>query len=103
MGALRSVDVWRLEQVLSVPGTSSGRGEERRKRVVCYFLQNSPYASWEWIGGQLLRFKENKALQAVKWHIKPNEGEYVGSTGIPIAMQLTREVCIGSGAEWKVR
>ena len=92
--ALRSVDVWMLENVLWIPRSLRGRGsvEERREKCIDYFLRVSPYTSWEWIGGRLLYSEEDTALQAVKGHIKPNEGEYVGSTGIPIAMQLTREV-----------
>ena len=92
--ALRSVHVWRLERVLRIPLSVGGRGseEERREKCIDYFLRVSPYASWECIGGRLLYWKEDTALQAVKGHIKPNEGEYVGSTGIPIAIQLTREV-----------
>ena len=86
--ALRSVDVRRLEVVLWIPLFVGGRGseEERREKYIDYFLRVSPYPSWEWIGGRLLYFKQDTALQAVKGHIKPNEGEYVGSTGIPIAM-----------------
>ena len=93
-GALRSVDVERLEDVLWIPlpVRESWSDEERREKCIDYFLRVSPYTSWEWIGGQLLWYEEDTALQAVKGHIKPNEGEYVGSTGIPIAVQLTREV-----------
>ena len=92
--ALRSVYVGTLEYVLKIPLSVRGRGseEERREKCIDYFLRVSPYASWEWIGGRLLCYEEDTALQAVKGHIKPNEGEYIGSTGIPIAMQLTREV-----------
>ena len=92
--ALRSVDVGRLEYVLGIPdhAATGGSDEERRMKYIDYFLRVSPYTSWEWIGGLLLSWEEDTALQAVKGHIKPNEGEYVGSTGIPIAMQLTREV-----------
>ena len=92
--ALRSVGVRRLEAVLWIPSSVRRRGseEERRVKYIDYFLRFSPYASWECIGGQLLYWEEDTALQAVKGHIKPKEGEYVGSTGIPIAMQLTREV-----------
>ena len=92
--ALRSVDVGTLEGVLRIPLSVGGRGseEETREKYIDYFLRVSPYTSWGWLGGQLLYEEEDTALQAVKGHIKPNEGEYVGSTGIPIAMQLTREV-----------
>ena len=89
--ALRSVDVGTLEDVLRIPYVR-GSEEERREKCIDYFLCVSPYTSWECIGGQLLWYEEDTALQAVKGHIKPNEGEYVGSTGIPIAVQLTREV-----------
>ena len=94
--ALRSVDVGTLKVVLNIPDevAAGGSDEERRVKYIDYFLRVSPYTSWECIGGELLYFEEDTALQAVKGHIKPNEGEYryVGSTGIPIAMKLTREV-----------
>ena len=92
--ALRSVGVWTLRDVLKIPVSVHWRWseEERREKCIDYFLRVSPYTSWEWIGCRLLSWEEDTALQAVKGHIKPNEGEYVGSTGIPIAMQLTREV-----------
>ena len=83
-----------LEAVLNIPDKVATRWseEERREKCIDYFLRVSPYTSWEWIGGRLLYFEEDTALQAVKGHIKPNEGEYVDSTGIPIAMKLTKEV-----------
>ena len=86
--------MWRLDDVLDIPDevAAGGSDEERRVKYIDYFLRVCPYTSWEWIGGQLLYEEEDAALQAVKGHIKPNEGEYVGSTGIPIAMKLTREV-----------
>ena len=80
-GALRSVGVRRLEAVLSSPPSVhwSWSEEERREKCINYFLRVSPYTSWEWIGGQLLLYEQDTALKAVKGHIKPNEGEYVGS------------------------
>ena len=77
-----------------IPRSLRGRGseEERREKCIDYFLRVSPYTSWEWLGGRLLYWEEDTALQAVKGYIKPNEGECVGSTVTPIAMQLTREV-----------
>ena len=77
---MRNVPVWRLEDVLKIPLSVRGRGseEQRREKCIDYFLRVSPYTSWEWIGGRLLYWEENTALQAVKRYIKPNEGEYVG-------------------------
>ena len=92
--ALRSLGVGKLGDVLGIPYevAAGWSDEERRVKCIDYFLRVSPYTSWEWIGGRLLFWEEDTALQAVKRYIKPNECEYVGSTGIPIAMQLTREV-----------
>ena len=84
--ALTSLDRVMLGNVVrrSIPiSTLRGRGrEEERREGIDYFLRVSPYTSWEWIGGNLLYYEEDTALHAVKGYIKPNEGEYVGSTGI---------------------
>ena len=75
VGALRSVDEGKLKLVLRVPGTERGRSEEERKeKIIRHFIQTSPYASWEWIGGRLLLYEEDMAMQVVKEHIKPEEG-----------------------------
>jgi hypothetical protein len=48
--------------------------EEIRERLVHYFLETSPYASWEWLGGQLQYHGYGAAVQAAKVHIKPEKG-----------------------------
>ena len=54
--------------------------EERRERLLSYFLHTHPNASWEWLGGQLLLRGEYAAMQEVKVYIKPNEGVYSNVT-----------------------
>ena len=85
LAAFRTVhDVETLEGVLEVPDAKAEEVErqsasykERREGLVKYFLQTHPNASWEWLGGRLLWWEKNAAaVQSVKVHIKPNEGEY---------------------------
>ena len=91
LAAVRTVRVWRLEGVLEVPGTKcdeveqrSASDEERREGLVKYYVDASPYASWEHMGGALLHWGEDAAMEKVKVHIKPTEGEY----GVSIDMCL---------------
>ena len=83
LAAMRTVSLRRLESVLAVPNTKrdevrrqSASDEERREGLVKYYMDTSPYASWEDLGGQLLRWEEEAALEEVMVHIKPTEGEY---------------------------
>ena len=80
LAALRTVQD--VGGVLEVPDTKrkkvqqqSASDEERREGLVKYFLHTHPNASWEWLGGRLLRWEEDAAVQEVKVYIKPNEGE----------------------------
>ena len=84
LAAVRTVDVGRLERVLEVPDTKrdeveqqSASAEERREGLVKYYMDTYPNASWEWLGGGLLSRGEEAAMEEVKVHIKPTEGEYV--------------------------
>ena len=82
LGSVENVDT--LEDVLGVPQSKryelrmqSGSIEERRELVIRYFLQTSPYATWEGIGSRLLYREQYTALDEVKGYMKPHEGEYV--------------------------
>ena len=55
-----------------VQGESIDGGYTRR--TIEYYLEKSPYASWENIGGQLLHLEEHAALNAVKQFLQPEEG-----------------------------
>ena len=70
-----------LWDVLAVPAylvmmlMQSPSSEEEREGLVNYFLQTHPYASWEWLGGELLQLQSDEnAVRHVKSHIKPDEG-----------------------------
>ena len=83
LAALRTVHVWGLGDVLEVPNTKmnevrqqSASDEERREGLVKYYMDTSPNASWEDLGGKLLSWGEEAAMEEVKVHIKPTQGEY---------------------------
>ena len=85
LAALRTVqDVEILRDILEVPTNrmklrqQSASIEEEREGLANYFLKTCPYASWEWLGGQLLLWEQDAALETVKVHIKPDQGKYVG-------------------------
>ena len=83
LAAVRTVDVGRLGDVLEVPPTKrdeveqqSASDEERREGLVKYYVDTAPNASWEDLGGEFLFWGEEAAMEEVKVHIKPTEGEY---------------------------
>ena len=84
LAAVRTVRVGILGRyVLEVPDAKedeveqqSASVEERRKGLVKYYMDTHPNASWEHLGGRLHRKEEEAALEEVKVHIKPTEGEY---------------------------
>ena len=85
LAAVRTVNVGRLGRyILEVPDAKqhevkqqSAGVEERREGLVKYYMDTFPYASWEHLGGRLLNFRQEAALEEVKVHIKPTEGEYM--------------------------
>ena len=92
LAAVRTVDVGILEGVLRVPLTEryeveqqSASAEERREGLVKYYMDTHPNASWEGLGGGLLYVKEEAAMEEVKVHIKPTEGEYGVQCAILVA------------------
>ena len=87
LAAVRTVDLKTLEiSVLAVPFNKrhkrdeveqqSASDEERMEGLVKYYMDTHPNASWEHLGGQLLKWGEEAAMEEVKVHIKPTEGEY---------------------------
>ena len=83
LAAVRTVDVGRLEIVLQVPlpkkdevEQQSASFEERKVGLVKYYVDASPNASWEDLGRRLLSWEEEAAMEEVKVHIKPTQGEY---------------------------
>ena len=91
LAAVRTVqDVERLgRDVLVVPYTKreeveqqSASVEERREGLVKYYMDTSPYASWEGLGGELLRWEGEAAMEEVKVH---TEGEYGVQCAILVA------------------
>ena len=93
LAAVRTVGVKRLGlDVLEVPRTKrdeveqqSASVEERREGLVKYYMDTHPNASWEWLGGRLLLWGEEAAMEEVKVHIKPTEGEYGVQCAILVA------------------
>ena len=83
LAAVRTLDVRILGDVLEVPYTKrdeveqqSASVEERREGLVKYYMDTHPNASWEHLGGRLHYKEEDAAMEEVKVHIKPTEGEY---------------------------
>ena len=84
LAAVRTVqDVGTLGGVLGVPGTKrdevvqqSGSDDKMREGLVKYYMDTFPNASWEHLGGRLLYWGKDAALEEVKVHIKPTEGEH---------------------------
>ena len=86
LAAVRTVDVETLGNVLEVPDIKekeveqqSASVEERREGLVNYYMDMAPNASWGDLGGELLYEGEEAAMEEVKVHIKPTEGEYGAS------------------------
>ena len=49
--------------------------EEKKTKVLLYFLHNAPMASWERVAGALYWRKEERALQAVKEFLPVSPGQ----------------------------
>ena len=84
LAAVRTMRVGILgSEVLGIPYTKraevrqqSASDEERREGLVKYYMDTHPNASWERLGGEFRRLGEEAAMEEVKVHIKPTEGEY---------------------------
>ena len=57
--------------------------EEKKTKVLLYFLHNVPMASWERVAGALYWRKEEKALQAVKEFLRVSPGQSAVSVVFP--------------------
>ena len=83
LAAVRTVRVGILGYVLREPVTKRGEvkqqsasDEERREGLVKCYMDTHPSASWEDLVGELLYWGEEAAMEEVKVHIKPTQGEY---------------------------
>ena len=77
LAAVRTVRVGTLGVVLGVPYTKRNEVDQRSAEgLVKYYMDTFPNASWEHMGGELLLWGEAAAMEEVKVHIKPTEGEY---------------------------
>ena len=70
--------------VLSVPESEheeirrqSSTAAEERERLIRYYLNYSPYASWGDLAGRLYRRQHHDALSAARRFIKTEPGEFV--------------------------
>ena len=84
--ALSSVTAGDIGKILSIPFTKrmdlrrscQESGVAYRESLVSYFVETSPYASWEWLGGRLLYWEMGPALQRVKEYIKAERRGTIG-------------------------
>ena len=79
--ALRTVDEKTLSKGILVIGAMKRKELKEqsvecdyREQIITYYLQSSPYASWEHIIGGLLLNEEDAALHEVKQFLQPDEG-----------------------------
>ena len=50
--------------------------EERRNRLVDWWLKTSPYASWQWLSGWSYYYEQESAVSAAKRYIQRAPGEH---------------------------
>ena len=70
--------------VLLVPGNKceeihqqSSSAAQERERLIHYYLNYSPYASWSHLAGRLYRRQHHDALSATRKFIKREPGEFM--------------------------
>ena len=66
-----------LESCLITPDTlidSRLTKEEYREKVIKYWLETSPHATWEDLGRELLLYEHKQAFKRAKRYIQPYEG-----------------------------
>ena len=80
---LNSVSVEWMENCLWIPGSlgskiakQSKSEEERRNRLVDWWLKTSPYASWQWLSGWSHRWEKKDAVSAAKRYVQRAPGEH---------------------------
>ena len=54
--------------------TESESEEERRSKLVQYWLKSSPYASWQWLSGWSHYFGQESAVSAAKRYVQRAPG-----------------------------
>ena len=71
------------QKVLGVPERKrkeiyqqSSTDAEERERLIHYYLNNRPYASWSHLAGKLYHRQHHDALSAVRRFIKTEPGEF---------------------------
>ena len=82
LAAIKSVEYSDyLGEILGIPPTRMKEIKEKtfsdseyREKLINHWRYTHHFASWEHLGGQLLYYGENTALQEVKKMIKPKEG-----------------------------
>ena len=87
LAAVETVKGERLEDVLIIPRRKrvelrkqSTTDEDYKRGLATYYLHTHPRASWAHIGGELLYYEEEEALERVKKHIVPEQGMHAGFT-----------------------
>ena len=80
---LSSVHVGGVENCLFIPFSvrykieaQSESEEERRNRLVDWWLKTSPYASWQWLSGWSHCLEEERAVSAAKRYFQRAPGEH---------------------------
>jgi hypothetical protein len=80
---LSSVSVLGVEACLRIPSivrnkiaAQSESEEERRNRLVDWWLKTSPYASWQWLSGWSHRWEAETAESAAKRYFQRAPGEH---------------------------
>ena len=81
LAAVKTVEGEKLAEALDVPfpkreelKKQSTTDEDFKHGLATYFLGTHPFASWAHIGGALLCWEEEEALEGVKAHIVPEQG-----------------------------
>lgn len=79
---LNSVSVDLMEACLWTPDSlqtkiiiQSKSVEERRNKLVDWWLKTSPYASWQWLIGWSYRRKQESAVSAAKIYVQRAPGQ----------------------------
>ena len=67
-----SVPVPVLDEIRANPSMTE---EDKKTKVLLYFLSNSPMASWEKVAGALYSMEEKRALEAVKEFLTVTRGQ----------------------------
>ena len=69
-----------LDEIRANPSMTE---EDKKTKVLLYFLSNAPMASWEKVAGALYSLEKERALEAVK--------EFLTYSQIPVSLQRTSQ------------